>query len=73
MEQIEARAKADGQHLGLVFEFPSEGDPGTFPPKTIVLVHEESPIQFVIKTVHSYPNEDQLVITQTTVTRRLSR
>jgi hypothetical protein len=67
MERIEADIYAKNQGLGLVYTFPQTETSKLITAKTIVLVQEVSQNQWHIKTVHAYPNDQQLVFTNTTI------
>lgn len=54
---------------GLKHRFPSlPGDDETKPPLT--LVHARAGGQFTLKTAHCYPNEEQIVFTTTTISKK---
>ena len=54
---------------GLMHQFPSlPGDDETKPPLT--LVHARIGGQFTLKTAHCYPNEEQIVFTTTTISKK---
>lgn len=49
-------------HLGLRFDFPANKE-GRIP-KTLVWVQQSSESEVIVETVHSYPNEDLVVLTR---------
>ncbi|MBF0369054.1 MAG: DUF2617 family protein [Magnetococcales bacterium] len=65
MERIESRALANPHGLGLAYTFPPGEASGQTSPKTVVQVSEFSSNRLELETAHLYPNEQQLVITQT--------
>ncbi len=67
LEQIERRAlDAEGQagRIGLVYQFPDGG--GGQPPKTIIVLDMDE-TGASASTIHSYPNEGNVVITHSRI------
>lgn len=65
MEEFEKNLISQNpSHLGLSFDFPSEGIDIS---KTIVQVQVMDKKDIFIKSMHSYPNEDKIVCTKTLV------
>lgn len=67
---MKVESKSDEHHLGLMKVFPRrEEDP--FLPVTMVFlsVHPNN-LQVEVETLHAYPNDDALVFTKTTVTKK---
>ncbi len=66
IDEIETRAREAcdlPSSIGLIHDFPRKGKRV---PKTVVLM-EETGKEIEIKTVHSYPNENSLVLTTTNI------
>jgi len=64
-KSAQRRLLTHGVHdVGLIFQFPQESQP--YPPKTIVWVRlDEGRSMIKVETLHSYPNEGNLVFTNT--------
>jgi len=62
-----AAIKATGSkhRLGLRFDFPADKEGRT--PKTLVWVHQSSGYEVHVETVHSYPHENLIVSTRSTI------
>ncbi len=66
IDEIETKARKVGDQessIGLIHDFPGKGK---HIPKTIVLMEEASK-GIEVKTIHSYPNENNLVLTTTNI------
>jgi hypothetical protein len=69
LKSWENRAKdcrGKGDSIGLVHGFPKQKE-SMHTPKTIVVAIAKSPGDLVVKTVHSYPNEGNIVFTTTKI------
>jgi hypothetical protein len=67
--KIETKPPATGSGLLLSHTFPAQENSETLPPKTLILVQGISARSCQIKTFHGYPNNQQVVITKTTLTK----
>ena len=68
LECIEQQARSNSNQIGLVQQFPGKGN--VQQSKTILWLRLESKINVRMDTVHSYPNERQIVFTTTNINLR---
>lgn len=66
LEKMIHRSKNVGNEIGLTYEFPKCAS-SVRTPKTLVLV-EGAMNQIVVNTIHSYPNESNIVLTKSQIT-----
>jgi len=61
----EVKAAGSKHRLGLRFDFPVDKEGRT--PKTLVWVHQSAGYEVRVETVHSYPHENLVVSTRSTI------
>ena len=69
LETLADSTETGSLQVGLSFEFPSSVEiKSNLLPKTVIWVgYDVEQRQIVVKTAHSYPNEEKVVITSTTI------